>query len=212
MLQVHAAVLAVLHALILTPGLQIDPQGGIAHGTWGGKHHLIPLPLLALHLYYLIKEHLVLTHGVVIAQMESDKLLGGRLAFLSERGRTCPYAEPVLLALLYAHSEKAFVLYAAEHDRMAGITYAHIVRATLKRAVIANLHITERGPAHKRVVKLKRTVLYKLRIESAVSSVVYILKEQAVHGLLHRNAGILRLYLKRRLSQHGNRRTDCPYK
>ena len=208
MLQVHAAVLAVLHALILTPGLQIDPQGGIAHGTWGGKHHLIPLPLLALHLYYLIKEHLVLTHGVVIAQMESDKLLGGRLAFLSERGRTCPYAEPVLLALLYAHSEKTFVLYAAEHDRMAGITYAHIVRAALKRAVITHLHIPECGPPHKRVVKLKGTVLDKLGIQSAVGSIVYILKEQAVHGLLNRNLTGPGINLKRRLGLHQYRYAD----
>ena len=79
------------------------------------------------------------------------------------------------------------------------------MRATLKRTVITNLHIAESSPTHKRVVKLKRAVLYKLRIESAVGSVVYILKEQAVHGLLHRNAGVLRLYLKRRLGQHESR-------
>ena len=205
MLQIHAAVLAVLHILILAPGLKINPECSIGYGLGGSKHHLIFLPLRARDLNHLIVEHLVLILGIIIAQVESDKLFLGRFGFLAERRCTCPHCESVLFTLLNAHAEVALVLQAAEHHGVSGVTKTNIVRTALKRTVITNLHIAESSPTHKRVVKLKRAVLYKLRIESAVGSIVYILKEQTVHGLLHRNAGVLSLYLKRRLGQHESR-------
>ena len=122
MLQIHAAVLAVLHILILAPGLKINPECSIGYGLGGGKHHLIFLPIRACNLNHLIVEHLILILGIIIAQMEGNELLLGGLGFLAERRCTCPHCESVLFTLLNAHAEVALVLQAAEHHGMSGVT------------------------------------------------------------------------------------------
>ena len=64
-------------------------------------------------------------------------------------------------------------------------TQHHIVWASSEGAVILDVHTAEGLPAHQMLRKFKRAVLYQFTVQSAVGSIVDILKEDTVHGILN---------------------------
>ena len=146
------------------------------------------LPFLAFHIDVVRGKLLMFTHCIIIHELH---LKHGFTAF-----RTASIErEAVSSVLLDSHSEESFVLYTSALMRMTRVRETHIVRVTVKRTtLIQHLEFSERNPSHKRIRKLKGAILYHLGIETAVGSVIYVFKEDAVHSALDRSTYLLGLY------------------
>ncbi len=109
---------------------------------------------------------------------------------------TSPYRETISRILHKGYAKKSLIVQAGAFVAMARRNKPHIVGITLKRAVIHNRHLAKRTPAHETVGKLKRTVLDHLGIKSAVGSIIYIFKKEAIHGRGNIGSGLVDMDVK----------------
>ena len=145
------------------------------------EHSLVLLPFLGVYLYVSAFKHLLFAHRSVLAEVEADVLL-----FLCT-GSTCPYSEAVFLSFLDTDSEESLVLDTCEAYRVARIAETYIMRISLERTVVHELHVSEDLPSHERVVKLERAVLDLLGVKTSVGGEVDVLEEETVHCFRYRN-------------------------
>jgi hypothetical protein len=108
-------------------------------------------------------------------------------AFAPERSAR-PDAEAVVRPLLEADTEEAFVVETGVLLIVPRVGEPDIVRVTLKRTVLPNLHAAESLPALQRIREFERAVLDQLRIQASVRSEVDVFEEDAVHRRLNRRA------------------------
>ena len=130
---------------------------------------------------------MVLTHRGGVDQFNSqyDRAL-----------RPGPYREVVLFTSYNTNTKETFIIKTGMLVGMTGICETYIVGVALKRSVIQNLYVSECLPSLECVGEFKRAVLYQLCIKSAVGSIVYVLKEDTVHGTLDGSTGFLKVYVK----------------
>ena len=124
-------------------------------------------------------ETLVVTHRVVIHETD----LEGRLATFRT---TCPKGETIGGSLLDGDTEETFILETCELIAVARVFEAYIVRIALERSsFVLHVEVSEGAPTHQVLGELERAVLHHLGIESAIGSVVDILKKDTIHRRLY---------------------------
>ena len=124
-----------------------DAQLGLGLGAVRLQHHLVLLPLGALHVDFLLHKLLVFLHRVLLDELHAN--LRVTLWCLG------PHGEAVFLALLHAYAEKTLVLQACATLAVAGVVEYHIVRAALEGAVVLQVYATEGTPSHQGLVELE---------------------------------------------------------
>ena len=107
-----------------------------------------------------------------------------------------PNGEAIFLVLIDADAEVAFVLQTGSRIVMAGIVEHHVMRTTLEGSVVLHFKLAESLPAHKSIRKFERAVLHQLAVQSAVSSIIDVFEEDAVHGRLHRRPHLLGVHVE----------------
>lgn len=156
-------------------------------GLVGLQPDFIFLPFGRFHVESDRSEILVFAHRGRV-----DKLYGDAAGAF---GRLCPYGETIFFAFLHSYAEVSFVDEAGAAFHMLRVGEHHIMGAALERSVGFQFDIAECLPSHETLGKFKRAVLDQFSIQSAVGGIVDIFEEQAVHGVLYRGSGFLRVYV-----------------
>ena len=153
----------------------------------GTESNLVLFPFLSVYRKSLLAYKMVLTHRGGVDQFNSqyDRAL-----------RPGPYREVVLFTSYNTNTKETFIIKTGMLVSMTGICEAYIMRVALKRSVIQNLYVSECLPSLECVGEFKRAVLYQLCVKAAVGSIVYILKEDAVHCALDGSTSLLEIYIK----------------
>ena len=158
------------------------------HCGLGCQRHGIFLPLATLDLNLLRSHDLCLAHRGGVYELDGYPRCVAC--------RACPYRETVSLTLAVCHAEKSLVGQAGGLVAVIGWSEGDIMRIAPEGAVVPHLHTPEALPPHERIGELERAVLDHLGIEAAVSGIVDVLKEEAIHRGLYRSAGLVGAYDK----------------
>ena len=138
---------------------------------------------------------LCLVVGLVGLQPDFIFLPFGRFHVESDRSEILVFAHRGRVDKLYGDAAGAFVDEAGAAFHMLRVGEHHIMGAALERSVGFQFDIAECLPSHETLGKFKRAVLDQFSIQSAVGGIVDIFEEQAVHGVLYRGSGFLRVYV-----------------
>ena len=159
---------------------EIDAEVCLVEGAWRLYHHLILLPVSRLHLEFVLRKLLFLLHGVLVDELHTDcrcTLWG-----------SCPNGEAIFLALHNSDAEVTLVLESSAALLVSWVAKGHIVWTTLERSVVLQLYLAEDLPTHEVLRELKRSVFYQLTIQTTIGSIVDVLKEESIHGVLNRGS------------------------
>ena len=170
----EADVLQVSGHAAVTPYAQV----GSLYGLAGLQHEGVFFPLLARYLNAAVAQFLVLSHGGIIYQV--NPYLG-----VAAFGTACPNCESVCRPLLQSHAEESVVLNHGVLVVVSRGSQTYIMGILVEGAIVLQGDFAGDVPSGKGVGKLERSVYYQFGIQTAIGSVVDVLKEDAVHGRLH---------------------------
>ena len=193
------------HVLHIRRHLAVAPhtQMRLGKGSVGLEDRRIFLPFSAAHLHTAIAQLLVIAHRGIIHQVNPQF---GSTAI----GHTSPHREAVLFTALHAHAEEAMILNHRVLVAVSRRSQPHIVRILVERAIILQRHLARDVPTSKVVRELKRAVLHQFAIQTAISGIVDVLEEDAIHRRWDRSAHLGCVDVHRvRLRRHARRNHHC---
>ena len=167
MLQVHGVV-----------AQEEDAQLSLRLGEGRLHDYLILLPLVAAH------GHLVGEEVLTLAVGHGDGQLHAYAGILVAFGYAAIEGEAVLLVLLHTDAEETLVEQCCPFVSVSRAAEAHVVGVALEGTVVAHLYVACHLPSGEGIGEVKRAVLHQLGIQATVGSVVDVLDEEAIHGLL----------------------------
>ena len=159
--------------------LQEDAQLSRLHRLRRCQLDGIFLPLRRGDVQLLLHKLLVLFHRVFLNQLHTDGSL--LLAPCSLPLDFSPYREAILLALLHANAEVALVDQSRTTVVVTWVAQHHIVRTTLKGAIVLHLYRAKALPTHQVLGEFERAVLHQLAIQATISGIVDVLEEDTIH-------------------------------
>ncbi len=137
--------------------------------------YCILLPFLTAYIDAAITKFLVVSHCCIINDINPN-------LWTATIWNASPNREAILSITLYTHAEVAFVFNHCVLITMTSRCKTNIMRIFIEWTIILESHITRNSPTSKTIREFERTVLDEFCIETAISRIVDILKEDTVHS------------------------------
>ena len=193
------------HVLQVSSHLRVAPYAQVrfVERLLSLERDSILLPLLARDVKTSVAYLLVVSHGSVLYKV--NPYLG-----IAAVRHTSPHREAVLRVGLDTDAEEPLILYHSVLIAVARRSETHIVRILFERTVVLQRHLARDDPSGVVVGKFERAVLDELSVETAVSRIVDVFKEDSIHGRRDRSSCLRRVDVERvSLGVHASCHSEC---